>query len=40
MTGGEALLGIRMEHARYGKPAFLESVHSGRGEPVLLAAAE
>jgi hypothetical protein len=29
MTGGEAVLRIRMEYARYGKPAFLESVNAG-----------
>jgi len=40
MTGGEALLGIRMDRARYGKPAFLKSIHSGRREAVRFAAAE
>ena len=40
MTGGEAVLGIRMERARYGKPAFLESIHSGCRETVRLAAAK
>jgi len=29
-----------MEHARYEKPAFLESIHSDRRETVRLAAAK
>ena len=40
MTSGEAVLGIRMERARYGEPAFFECIHSGRRETVRLAATE
>jgi hypothetical protein len=37
MSGGKAHPGVRMEHARFGKPAFCQSVHSSPDEPVLLA---
>jgi hypothetical protein len=39
MTGGKAIRGIRMEHARSREPSVSESEHSCPREPALLASA-